>query len=271
MESDIIEELTLYADKFDLAYMRLESYEKSQSEAEILLKLELDDWGEIYETIETVYDQLKKELNASVFKANTDSQQYFYLGKVERFMKSIADIDHAGTQMWLKEFSKSFSDERILDIIGYLHLIVDSLDDIRDFIASHFQKSLILSLNSTKFPFLTGIVRYSLLCDNEITTDLEDPEDATPKISNQKLQWTCKPAVAGYIISELIRAGYLAPPTTGGEMSLNKLAGICNQLFDFKDHAPTVGSWRNVIDPERNTLPDLKRAKLVFPDLDQLT
>jgi hypothetical protein len=85
-----------------------------------------------------------------------------------------------------------------------------------------------------------------------------------------KLTWSCKPAVAGYIISELIRAGYVNPPTTNGELSLTKLAKICDQLFDIAGHNPSQGSWRNVLDPERNTLSDHKRARLNLPDSDQL-
>lgn len=107
---------------------------------------------------------------------------------------------------------------------------------------------------------------------NEEGEEIVHP-DGQPQIIEPglKLRWNCKPAVAGYIISELIRAGYLEPPTTNGELSLKKLAGICNQLFEVKGHTPSIDSWRNVVDPERNTLPDMKRVKLNLPDLDQLT
>lgn len=104
---------------------------------------------------------------------------------------------------------------------------------------------------------------------NHYSANLDESQKST--LPGVKLQWNCKPAIAGFIISELIRAGYLEPPKTNGEMSLTKLANICNQVFEVRDHTPSNSSWRNVVDPDRNTLPDIKRAKLKLPDLDQLT
>jgi hypothetical protein len=103
-----------------------------------------------------------------------------------------------------------------------------------------------------------------------------DPVGYTPIVyqpnssEGLKLKWNCKPAVAGYIISELIRAGYIDPPTKDGDLNYKKMAVICNQIFEFKDYTPSPDSWRNVIDSERNTLPDIKRVKLKLPDLENL-
>ncbi|GAB3927906.1 hypothetical protein [Larkinella terrae] len=90
--------------------------------------------------------------------------------------------------------------------------------------------------------------------------------------SSVKLQWNCKPAIAGYIISELIRAGYIDPPTTHGDLSYAKLASICFKIFDIQnDGRPTTLDYlKKVVNPESNSLPDYKRAKLKLPDLDQL-
>ena len=88
--------------------------------------------------------------------------------------------------------------------------------------------------------------------------------------SGARLTWSCKPAVAGYIISELIRAGYVEPPTTNGDLSYSKLADICNQIFKVAQHSPTRDSWRNVIDPNRNTLSEIKRAKIKLPDSSEI-
>lgn len=88
---------------------------------------------------------------------------------------------------------------------------------------------------------------------------------------NVKLQWTCKPAVAGYIITELIREGYLDPPTTNGELSYAKLGAICEQLFTVAGHSPTAESWRKALNPESNTMPDYKRIKLKMPPYSELS
>lgn len=98
----------------------------------------------------------------------------------------------------------------------------------------------------------------------------EEPEPIAPGV---KLQWNCSPAIAGYIITELVRAGYIEPPKTHGELSYAKLAGICSQLFDIRsDGKPTTLDYlKKVVNPESNPLPDYKRAKLNLPDLDQLT
>lgn len=98
----------------------------------------------------------------------------------------------------------------------------------------------------------------------------QEPQPPEPGV---KLKWNCQPAVAGFIISELIRAGYIDPPTTNGEMSNAKLAAVCNQIFDIRgkeDKPTTLDYLKNVVDPERNTLSPTKRAKLKLPDLSDL-
>ena len=95
----------------------------------------------------------------------------------------------------------------------------------------------------------------------------EQPQLIEP---GEKLQWNCKPAVAGYIISELIRKGYIEPPVTHGELSYAKLGAICNELFTVANHTPTPESWRKVLNPESSTLSDHKRAKLSLPDSNDL-
>ncbi|CCH55888.1 hypothetical protein BN8_05185 [Fibrisoma limi BUZ 3] len=96
----------------------------------------------------------------------------------------------------------------------------------------------------------------------------KEPDNGVDK---NKLIWNCKPAIAGFIISELIRAGYIEPPITNGELSLTKLANICNSSFRFTKYNPSPNSWRNVVDTERNTLSEANRTKLTLPDLDQLS
>jgi len=88
-----------------------------------------------------------------------------------------------------------------------------------------------------------------------------------------KLTWSCKPAIAGYIISELVRAGYIEPPITNGELSYAKLATVCYQIFDFKNEgkSTTLEYLKKVVNSQSNSLPDHKRAKLKLPDLDQLS
>ena len=109
----------------------------------------------------------------------------------------------------------------------------------------------------------------SIIVIQEVDTHPQ-PQPAEP---GAKLQWKSNPTITGYIISELIRAGYLEPPITNGELSYAKLAGICNQIFDIRsDGKPTTLDYlKKVVNPESNQLPDHKRAKLRLPDLDQLT
>ena len=98
-------------------------------------------------------------------------------------------------------------------------------------------------------------------------------QESEPTEPGVKLKWKCSPAIAGYIISELIRTGYVEPPITNGELSYAKLAGICNQIFDIRSDGKltTLDYLKKVVNPESNQLPDYKRAKLNLPDLDQLT
>jgi hypothetical protein len=102
---------------------------------------------------------------------------------------------------------------------------------------------------------------------------LEKNIEKNIQATNTVLKWNCSPAIAGYIISELIRAGYIEPPTTNGELSFAKLAGICSQIFDIqsKGKQTTLDYLKKVVNPESNSLPDTKRIKLKLPDLDQLT
>ncbi|GAB4027295.1 hypothetical protein [Spirosoma koreense] len=166
------------------------------------------------------------------------------------------------------------------------------IDSIKDENYSALKEiSSILSSFASSFrigPFIDSFERYYYKIE-ESFTDMEVDDDQTSEESgaevlsttqeqeNQdlglKLKWNCKPAIAGYIISELIRARYIEPPTTNGELSFAKLAGICQQIFDIKYNGKptTLDHLKKVVNPESNTLPDYKRAKLNLPDLEQLT
>lgn len=103
------------------------------------------------------------------------------------------------------------------------------------------------------------------------TVQQPEPTEPEPAEPGAKLTWNCKPAIAGFIISELIRAGYIDPPVRRGDLNLKELARTCNQIFDFKDFKPGVDGWRNNVDETRNELTAVPRAKLKLPERDQLS
>ncbi|GAB2562417.1 hypothetical protein [Spirosoma areae] len=85
-----------------------------------------------------------------------------------------------------------------------------------------------------------------------------------------KLQLKCSPAIAGYIISELIRGDYIEAPLRHGSINYTELGRICSQIFNLpKQYKTNAEGWRKVIDVDSNSgnqLTDIKRSKLKLPD-----
>ncbi|GAB4040453.1 hypothetical protein [Spirosoma jeollabukense] len=148
-----------------------------------------------------------------------------------------------------------------LTTVSWLHQTLEGLNRIIIHQIRQFAPDLYTNYRNTFYDFI------NLKDYNIIAVD----QEPLSKETEVKLKWNCKPAIAGYIISELIRAGYIEPPVRRGDLNLKELARICDQLFEFKDYKPGVDGWRNNVDQTRNELTEIPRAKLKLHDLDQLS
>ena len=107
---------------------------------------------------------------------------------------------------------------------------------------------------------------------SDFLTDYPEVNKTRDLSKDNYLKWNCSPAIAGFIISELIAKGYIEAPTTNSEWSYSKTAKICSVIFEITGDKgrTTVDHLKNVLNPERNTLPEYKKKKLEMPQLDDI-
>jgi len=89
-----------------------------------------------------------------------------------------------------------------------------------------------------------------------------------PKI--QKLKWLGKAEQFGYMFSELAKQGFIEMPGSRGEGSYSKYAKVCFELFDFAIPT-TVDNLERAMNPEKNRLSESNRAKIIIPDIKDIS
>ncbi|QHV97283.1 hypothetical protein [Spirosoma endbachense] len=243
-------------------------------------------WHHIFEDLKNIQgemsyilrSELKEEIEENLLFILDENSGVFYLNKWVKFINQFSYFSNGiflGNLKLIEVLAGTLYDEEVIN--SYIEILLDI-----DLQFRRVKNSIIELLRQSvwykKYPDLINVNEYPYGIPDYNRKKYPLLDTSSSKLTNEeeanrlnKLTWSCKPAVAGYIISELIRAGYIEPPIKNGELSLNKLANICSQLFDVSGYSPSRDSWRNVVDPERNALPDSKRAKLNLPDLDQLT
>lgn len=95
----------------------------------------------------------------------------------------------------------------------------------------------------------------------------EGREGESELANTPQLKWTGKPAQLGFIISELVRQGYIeAPQKKDKEINYNELARQVLAAFDIKDGS-TVKSLSQSLNPnsENGQLTDDRKAKFTIP------
>lgn len=92
----------------------------------------------------------------------------------------------------------------------------------------------------------------------------------TNTLPGMRLKLKCSPAIAGFIVSELVRGDYIEIPLKHGTINYTELGRICSQIFELpSEYKITAVGWRKVIDVDSiggNQLINSKRAKLKLPD-----
>lgn len=116
------------------------------------------------------------------------------------------------------------------------------------------------------------IAKYINLQDDEGSLNANtQPQPTEPGV---KLQWSCNPATAGFIIATLVEKGYINPPFKGdGTTNDTELARVCLQLFEFENASPSVDSMRrnlNLQSPNANQFSQDNREMFKIPHKSRL-
>lgn len=97
--------------------------------------------------------------------------------------------------------------------------------------------------------------------NNEIETNRK------PLQAGEKIKWNGTPSQFGYLFLELVARGFIDTPLYNGETNFKGLARQCYQYFDI---TTTPGNIEKEMNPNKNTLSDIKRAKFTIPNLSDL-
>ena len=100
---------------------------------------------------------------------------------------------------------------------------------------------------------------------NEKLVDLKNSVKPSP--SNEKIKWNGSPSQFGFLISSLVKKGFIDPPLYNGETNFSGLARLCYDYFDIET---TIGNLTKEVNPEKNSLSNTKRSKFDIPDLSDL-
>ena len=93
----------------------------------------------------------------------------------------------------------------------------------------------------------------------------EEEEEIVRKI--EKIKWKASPSIFGFLMNELVKHGYIEPPLRGGEYNFTGLAKLCCSYFEINSPLENVIKELN---PNKNALSDVKRAKFTIPELSDL-
>jgi hypothetical protein len=217
--------------------------------------------------------ELENELKENLFSADEKTRSYYkkyvenklreYLRKKDSYLEWIQPIDIYESEGYLP-----FSD-------GNVRLRPNDEEYNLLFAKDEFKNKL-WSFAGYLGQTSTIIEKYFSLFSEDISLDATSLLILTPTpTTSPKLKFKCKPAVAGYLISELIRQDYIEIPLHNGDINMTELGRICSQIFELPEGFKTnAEGWRKVLDVDNNTgnqLTDIKRAKLKLPprtDLD---
>ena len=99
MTTDAIDSLYIYTAYLANCYYAVENYksdEESKESFDFGEYLNATRWVDMRENLLEIEIELEQELNL-IIKAVRDSQEHFYLGKAERFIRAIRLFDDAAT------------------------------------------------------------------------------------------------------------------------------------------------------------------------------
>jgi hypothetical protein len=97
---------------------------------------------------------------------------------------------------------------------------------------------------------------------------LKELEEGKSKLQFKKLKWNCKPAILGFLITELANKGFIEYPLHNGEINPTGLAKICFELFDCATTKDNLVKEFN--QNGKNTLSEIKKIKFRIPELTDL-
>ncbi len=82
-----------------------------------------------------------------------------------------------------------------------------------------------------------------------------------------KIKWLGSPSIFGFLMTELVKRGYIEPPLRNGESNYAGFAKLCYQYFDIDT---TQENLIKEMNPGKCTLSDTKREKFTIPELSDL-
>lgn len=155
-----------------------------------------NNWRERREYFDRVSSILADEIYESLYLASRDSLEYFYLGKIETFLKITKSIDLHTDEMVLSNARQSCKDARVITLIDDLIAVTDAIDLIRTDIVERSEQSLILAKYPDKFPELTSYAEWirehndyeigwtkELLGSREGSGEVEELQESDNKLS----------------------------------------------------------------------------------------
>lgn len=168
MTTDAIDSLYIYTAYLANCYYAVENYksdEESKESFDFGEYLNATRWVDMRENLLEIEIELEQELNL-IIKAVRDSQEHFYLGKAERFIRAIRLFDDAATYFQFEDFMTRFADEEHKKVISDMQFVFDKLDDLSDVVVEYLSNSLILDNHPDRFPILKQSVEYARIQDS---------------------------------------------------------------------------------------------------------
>lgn len=197
--------------------------------------------------IEPIFYDLEK-MKEHYFKIINENPQAIYYTK-SQIGHYIGDFDR-----WFSKTSymKGFDSIALKREIKFHH---------SDFTFSNTQRIIDGIIGAQFIPFLEEQL---LILEEE----KKNPKNKS-KIQLERIKWTGKPSQLGYLITKLIEKDFIELPTTHGNGSYSKLAKLFYQYFDVRNEKDEPTTEQNLIkefNPEKNTLSETSRARIVIPE-----
>ena len=256
----------------------------------------------------SISQRMTAEITLNLSKDLRPAQELTYLENLESFITSISSTyKDVETQDWedtirlrlqnplgavngilVKIVISSIEKELVSELIEQVRVCCYNFDLECEEIAKKANESFFVQKYPHNFP---NIVSYlpplqptnQVVLVDEVEPSFKDVDEKLRINHNQnggvddnstssgvRLKLKCSPAIAGYIVSELIRGDYIEIPIRHGTINYTELGRICSQIFELPNQFKTsADGWRKVIDVDSiggNQLIDSKRAKLRLPD-----
>ena len=292
MHGKVIDEITVLTEDFFTIKARLnliidldEPDPVPFKEEDVLKYLENNssEWEELLDYFLTVDLELNNEATDILFATDRDAKEHVYLKKVEKFLVVTLHLGEDVEEIQLEALKKSCKSMEVRDFLSQMQDIVQEIASLQTYISELVQDSYVLAENPERFPRLIYYIGWLKASEtgyeSEEDSSILYPETVSTHTKNQtesgvKLQWSCNPATAGFIIATLVEKGYINPPFKGdGTTNDTELARVCLQLFEFDNASPSVDSMRrnlNLQSPNANQLSQDNRDMFKIPHRSRL-